>query len=563
MPRFATTCVLVLASCLAASAARPAPYPGHPVTSASIDAQDLSERVKALSDDAFEGRGPGTPAGEAAADWVAQEMRRIGLQPGNHGSYFQTVPAVTISLEPEQSSFQIASSKGTLTPQFLNDIVYLTPNFSTPDIRVRNSPLVFVGYGAVAPEYHWDDYAGVDVRGKTVVILINDPGNEDAHPDPKFFQGKAMTYYGRWTYKYEEAARHGAAAAIIVHEEGPAGVGWQVIRNTHSGDRLWLDSKDKNAGMVPIQAWITVQTAQELFRKAGMNYEDAKAAANKRGFHAVPMGDEKLNVSAHSKLSHMTTRNVIGVIPGSVHPDQYVLYSAHWDHLGMKPGVPGPDKIYNGAVDNAMGVAGILEIAEAIEHGDRPKRSVAFASWTLEESAILGSEYFARFPPWPLSHIVAGVNLDANLPEGPAHDMVVVGSGSSQLEDVLAGVLKKTGRVISPDPNPEKGLYFRSDHFSLAVRGVPMIYPKGGVDLVNGGKAAGYAVRDQYLLHKYHQPTDEWSKNWDLSGPVADLEVLKDFGLAIANSEQWPNWYPGNQFKAAHDRMMAQDNVTK
>jgi Zn-dependent M28 family amino/carboxypeptidase len=551
---------LATISCAAAAllliAAAPQ-WPAHPKTSAEITAADLSARDKAVSDDVFQGRGPGTKAGEAAAQWIADEMKRIGLQPGNHGSWFQPVPAVNIALDASKSSLTFDTPKGALDPKFPEDDVYWTPQFKSADVNVAKSPLVFVGYGVVAPEYHWNDYAGVDVKGKTVIILINDPGNEDAAPDPKFFKGKAMTYYGRWTYKYEEAARQGAAAALIVHETKPAAYGWEVVRNSNTGNKSWLAANNGNTNMVPIEGWITLDTARELFKRAGQDYDKLKAAADKPGFKAVPLTGETLTAHAHSTIARMTTRNVVGVVRGRTRPDEYILYTAHWDHLGVKPDVAGPDKIYNGAVDNGMGISSILEIAEKFANTKpAPERSVAFIAWTMEEQGLLGSQYFAEHPLWPLNHIVGGVNLDANIPEGRAHDMIVVGNGASELEDRLAAVLKTQGRTISPDPEPEKGYFYRSDHISLAKVGVPMLDPGGGYDLINGGKAAGQAIRDDYRIHHYHQPSDEWHADWDLSGPVSDLQALYEFGNQLANSDAWPNWYAGNEFRVTRDKEM-------
>jgi Zn-dependent M28 family amino/carboxypeptidase len=541
---------VVLTASLAAAQAPP-----HRATVADITAADLAARDKAIADDVFEGRGPGTKAGEQAADWIAGEMKSIGLQPGNHGGYFQDVPAVTITLDPSLSTLSVVTPQGLLTPKFADDVAWWTPQFASDTVKVANAPLVFVGYGVVAPEYHWNDYAGVDVKGKTVVILINDPGNEDPNPDTAFFKGRAMTYYGRWTYKYEEAARHGAAAAIIVHETAPAAYGWQVVRNSNSGAKSWLDDRDGNASMVPVEGWISLDTATELFRRAGLDYAAMKAAANKPGFTAVAMAGETLRAEAHSTVTHMTTRNVIGVVKGSVHPDDYILYTAHWDHLGVKPDIPGPDKIYNGAVDNGIGVAGMLEIGEAFAHRKPPpKRSVAIICWTLEEQGLLGSQYFAEHPVWPLSHIVGGVNIDADPPEGRAHDLVLVGGGASELEDWLADALKRQNRVISPDPEPEKGHFYRSDHISLAKVGVPMLDPDGGYDLVDGGKAAGQAVRDDYREHRYHQPSDEYDPHWDLTGPVDDLNAVYALGEALADSDSWPDWRADNEFRAIRDK---------
>ncbi len=544
----------LLALCLLASPAW-AQYPGHPMTTPAITAADLAARDRAIADDAFQGRGPGTQAGEAAAGWIADEMRRIGLAPGNHGSYFQDVPSVSITLDAARSRLAFTTPRGTLAPAFPADVVYWTPRFRADTVAVKDTGLVFVGYGVVAPEYHWDDYAGVDVRGKTVVLLINDPGNEDPHPDPAFFHGRAMTYYGRWTYKFEEAARHGAAAVMIVHETAPAAYGWQVVRNSNSGAKSWLDEADGNASFVPVQGWITRATAEKLFAAAGFDYAAEKRAANTPGFKPVPMKGLTMSAELHSTVAHVNTRNVIGMVRGARRPDEVVLYTAHWDHLGVKPDVPGPDKIYNGAIDNGMGVASILEIGEAFAHASPPpQRSIGIVCWTLEEQGLLGSQYFARHPVWPLAKIVGGINIDANLPEGPAHDLALIGNGASDLEDDLARALAAQHRTISPDPEPEKGSFYRSDHISLAKVGVPMLDPDNGFDLVAGGKAAGRALRDAYTANHYHQPSDEYDPHWDLSGPVQDLSVFYALGQALADSDRWPNWHQGNEFRAVRDR---------
>jgi Zn-dependent M28 family amino/carboxypeptidase len=550
--------ILLAAAALAvAGPVLAAQYPGHPKTVPDITAADISARDKAISDDAFEGRGPGTVNGEAAAQWIADELKRMHIKPANHGSYFQDVPAVNIMLDAKTSSFTFDTPKGAITPPFPDKVAYWTPQFSSDEVKVDKSPLVFVGYGVVAPEYHWDDYAGIDVKGKTVVILTNDPGNEDANPDPKFFKGKEMTYYGRWTYKYEEAARHGAAAAIIVHETYPAAYGWQVVRNSNSGNKSWLDAPDGDASMVPIEGWMTLDTAQDLFARAGLDYATLKAAANKPGFKAVPMVGETLSVDAHSTISHFKTRNVAGIIPGKLHPKDVLIFSAHWDHLGIKPDVAGPDKIYNGAVDNGMGVSSVLELAEKFRSEPPLKRSVAFLFWTMEEQGLLGSEYFAEHPLWPKDHIVGVINTDANGPKPISHDMSLSGSGQSHLEDYLAAALKTQGRTLSPDPQPEQGHFFRSDHFSLAKQGIPAISPGGGQDLVVGGPAAGKALADDYRDHRYHQPSDEWKPDWDLSGPLLDLKALYAMGVTLGNSDDWPGWYDGSEFKAARDATMA------
>jgi Zn-dependent M28 family amino/carboxypeptidase len=530
--------------------------PAHPRTVAAIKAADVNARVKALADDYYEGRGPGTPAGEKAADWIAAEMQRIGLKPGNAGSYFQDVPAVEITLDPAQSSLQIngPKKKDVLKPVFADEVVYWTRHAAAPDEAVKDSPLVFVGYGVSAPEENWDDFAGLDVKGKTLVVFINDPGF--ITHDASLFKGKAMTYYGRWTYKFEEAARRGAAAVLIVHETEPAAYGWQVVRNSNTGPKSHLDTPTHDMERVALEGWITTEVARKLFASAGLDYDQLRIAANNRGFKAIPMKGLTLNASLHSTLKQMTTRNVIGVIPGKSSPGEYFLYTAHWDHLGIKPEAPGADKIHNGAVDNATGVSAILEIAEKFAHGSKPKRSLGFIAWTMEEQGLLGSEYFANHPVVPVAKIVAGDNLDAMLPMGPARDLVVVGSGASEIEDVLADVLKAQQRTISPDPESEKGYYYRSDHINLARKGVPMLYDGGGLDLIAGGTAAGQAVRDEYRVKRYHQPTDEYDPAWDMSGPIDDLKVLYELGRRIANDGSWPNWRPGNEFRAIRDKSL-------
>ena len=534
-----------------------AAYPGHPATSPDITAADLSARDKAISDDAFEGRGPGTVNGEAAAQWIADELKGLGIKPADHGSYFQAVPAVSITLDAAHSHLTFSTPRGEMTPRFADEVVYWTRQFASPDVAVKNAPLVFVGYGVVAPEYHWNDYAGVDVKGKTVVILVNDPGNEDPHPDPNFFKGRAMTYYGRWTYKFEEAARQGAAAAIIVHETKPAGYPWQVVRTSNGAAKLWLEAGDQNRSALPIEGWITLDTARDLFSRAGLDYVKLKAAANQRGFRPVPMTGESLDVAAHSAISHLKTRNVVGIIPGATHPGDVVMFSAHWDHLGRKDNLPGKDKIYNGAVDNGMGVSMILELAQKFVHEPAPQRSLVFAFWTLEEQGLLGSEYFAEHPLWPRNHIVGVINLDGDGPRPRSHDIEASGTGQSEMEDVLKKALATQGRVLSPDPEPEKGGFYRSDHFSLAKRGIPAISPGGGRDLLVGGKAAGQKLVDDYTNNRYHQPSDEWRADWDLSGPVEDLQAYYLAGKDLANSDFWPNYYKASEFRAARDKDMA------
>ena len=538
----------------ASAASPPSSYPGHPNTRPEIRGEDFAARTKALADDRFEGRGPGTKNGEAAADWIADEMKRMGLKPGANGGYFQDVPAASITLDPAQSTFEISSRKGKLAPKFGDEVAFWTPRFDKEDQEVKNSDLVFVGYGVTAPQERWNDFKGVNVKGKTIVVLINDPGF--IVRDESMFKGRAMTYYGRWTYKFEEAARRGAAAVIIVHETEPAAYGWQVVRNSNQGAKYYLDKPNGNADLAMVHSWITTEVAKDLFARAGLSYDKLRLAANKRGFKPVRMKGLKLNATTHSAVARMNTRNVIGVVPGAEKPDEYVLYTAHWDHLGVKPGVPGDDKIHNGAVDNASGTAAVLEMAEAFAKKP-PRRSVMFAFVTLEEQGLLGSEYLAKHPPVPLGKIVAGMNFDGVGPSPGSHDMTIVGSGASELEDILAAELKKAGRVTAPDPEPEKGSFYRSDHISLAKVGVPELYAGGGIDLLEGGKEAGMALRDDYRANRYHQPSDEYDANWDWSGALRELRIFYAIGRELAMSADWPEWNQGEEFRAIRDRSRA------
>ena len=535
-------------------------------TTADINARDLAVRVETLADDTFEGRGPGTPVGEAAAAWIAAEMTRIGLEPGgDDGTYFQKVAMVNQTIDPEQSFLTFTAPDGTEMPTVLKeDSVIWTKQQGADKTSFAPSDVVFVGYGVVAPEYGWNDYADQDYTGKTVVILVNDPGF--ATGDPELFKGKAMTYYGRWTYKFEEAARQGAAAAIIVHETEPASYGWDVVKNSWSGAQSDLVRADGGANRAQVEGWITRDMAEKLFSTAGMDFEAMKTAAKTRGFQPAPLEDVKATGEIVQTIDKLDSRNVIGVLPGTTKPDEYVLYTAHWDHLGKKTGAktgaPGEDfyedQIFNGAVDNATGVSALLELAEAFAQ-EPHERSVMFLSVTLEESGLLGSEYFAENPTVPLNKIVAGLNMDGALPIGPTRNMVVIGYGASELEDRLAEILKADNRVVTPDGKPEAGYFYRSDHISLAKRGVPMLYADGGEDKVDGGIAAGKAAAAAYTAERYHKPMDEYSDDWDLSGFAQDIQALYAVGEGIADSSDWPTWYAGNEFEAARKESLASE----
>ncbi|MEO0981845.1 MAG: M28 family metallopeptidase [Pseudomonadota bacterium] len=533
-------------------------------TTAAITEDDLSVRIKTLSDDAFEGRGPGSEAGEAAADWIAAEMARIGLQPGVGDSYFQTVEMVEQTVDEALSSLTFdGGASGTPFPMTLReDAVLWTKRQNEMELSLEESELVFVGYGSVAPEYDWNDYAGLDARGKTVVMLVNDPGF--ATEDPDLFKARAMTYYGRWTYKFEEAARQGAAGAIIVHETAPASYGWDVVANSWSGAQADLVRPDGGAERAIAEGWITVETARKLFADAGLDFEEMKEAAKTPGFTPVEMGGMTASAEIVQSIERKESRNVVGVLPGETAPGEYILYTAHWDHLGKKSaertGEPGQDfyrdDIFNGAVDNATGVAAILDVAEAMA-GEPMERSVLFLAVTLEESGLLGSAYYAENPTVPPAQIVAGVNVDAPRPIGLTKDIVVIGSGASELEDRLAAIVAEQGRVVKPDPRPEAGFFYRSDHVEFAKKGVPMLYTKNGDDLVEGGEATGKAFETVYTAERYHKPFDEYDDNWNLSGLVQDVTTIHQLGRDLAQSDDWPEWRDGNEFKAIRDASRA------
>ena len=517
----------------------------------AINAADFEEHVKTLASDAFGGRAPGTPGEEASVDYIKTQFARIGLQPGNGSDWFQTVPMVeTTADETTALKLDVAGKPQVL--KFGSDMVIGTRTGKT-DVNVKDSELVFIGYGVDAPERHWNDYAGIDVKGKTVVMLVNDPGFH-AH-DAKLFDGKRMTYYGRWTYKFEEAGRKGAAAALIIHDTEGASYGWDVVKNSWSGPQYDLPAKDDPSPRIPAQGWITGEAANALFTGAGLDLAKLRAAANKPGFKPVAM-NAKLSFDLKSTSIEKNSRNVIGLLPGSETPDQAIIYMAHWDHLGTHPGETG-DNIYNGAVDNATGVAGILEIAEAFRKAPTPpKRSILFLAVTLEESGLLGSKYYVAHPVVPLDKTVAVFNIDALSPIGKAKDVTIVGKGSSELEDLLDAELVGQKRVSVVEDNTAAGYYFRSDHFNFAKAGVPALYLDSGTDLFEGGKSAGEAAGKDYTANRYHKPGDQYdAATWKVDGIVQDLETLYSIGAKLANDGQWPNWYAGNPFKAARDAM--------
>jgi Zn-dependent M28 family amino/carboxypeptidase len=520
----------------------------------TISMSDLRARIAEISDDKYEGRAPTTPGGIAASQWVADEMDRIGLQPAADGKWFQPTPLVESTLNTETSRLDFAAGGEPVAMPMMSDKIFWTKK-NDEHLSFDPTETIFVGYGVVAPEYGWDDYAGVDVTGKTVVMLINDPGF--VNPDGDKFNGKAMTYYGRWTYKFEEAGRQGAAAAIIVHETAPASYPWEVVSGSWSSAQYDLERPDGGANRTKLEGWISFDGAKRLFAAAGSDYEAMRDAAGKHGFKPSIMDGITVSGRVDSQIEHLVSRNVAGVIPGSKNPDEYVLFAAHWDHLGKKDVAEGEDGIFNGAVDNATGVAGILTIADAFMHQKTPpERSILFLAVTAEESGLLGSAYFAEAPFVPLKQIVGGINIDAMLPAGRSRDMEVVGFGSSEMEDILKAKAALHGKHLIPDQTPEAGHFYRSDHISLAKKGVPMLYGGGGTDLINGGKEAGEKLGKHYLEANYHKVTDEYSPDWDITGMTQDFDILYLVGEEMSHAGVWPNWYEGNEFKALRDSMM-------
>ncbi|MDR0184064.1 M28 family metallopeptidase [Lysobacter arvi] len=529
----------------------------------AINAADFAQHVKVLASDEFEGRAPGSAGEEKTVQYLEAQFKRMGLKPGNGESYFQTVPMVETTAD-ESATLNIDAKGKPHTLKFGTDMVVGTRT-GQKEVKVDGSQLVFVGYGVNAPEQNWNDYAGVDVKGKTVVMFVNDPGFHSQ--DPKLFEGKRMTYYGRWTYKFEEAARQGAAAAIIIHDTEGASYGWDVVKNSWSGAQFDLPAKDDPEPRLPVQGWMTGDAARSLLSDLGQNLDELYKAANKPGFKAIPL-DGRLSVDLKSTTSEKSSRNVVALLPGAKRPDEAIVYMAHWDHLGNHgheadehggagAGEPHADTIYNGAIDNATGVAGILEIAEAFsKQTPPPDRSLLFLAVTLEESGLLGSKYYVAHPSIPLNKTVAVINLDAMPVIGQAKDMTVVGFGSSELEDLLKAQAESQQRVLHAEATPEDGFYFRSDHFNFAKAGVPALYAKGGNDLIDGGVDAGRKAESDYRDNRYHKPGDQFDPAWKMDGVVQDLEALYGVGRTLAGDEQWPNWYEGNAFRGAHDKLM-------
>jgi Zn-dependent M28 family amino/carboxypeptidase len=545
---------LVAASCVTAVFAADAIEAAR----SSIQANDILQHIRVLSSDEFEGRAPGSKGEELTVKYLEEQFSRIGLAPGNpNGTWVQDVPLVGIRSTPT-ATLVVQGQTTTLEPK--TDVVAVSRHV-TPSVEVKDSDVVFVGYGVVAPEYGWNDYKNVDVRGKTLVMLVNDPAVPDprdpAKLDPALFRGVAMTYYGRWTYKYEIGSEKGAAAVIIVHETGPAGYPWTVVRDSWGGENFDLARADGNRGRVPVEAWITVDKARELLKRAGQDYDALKRAATRKDFAPVPL-PVRASFTIRNDTRSVQSKNVVARLEGSDPRlrDEYVTYTAHWDHLGKEPSLTG-DQIFNGALDNASGVATLLELAEAfVKLPERPKRSLLFLAVTAEEQGLLGAKWYAEHPLYPLEKTLANINMDGFNQWGRTRDIVVIGLGNSTLDDVVASVARRQDRVVAPDAEPEKGFFYRSDHFELAKQGVPALFTDAGVDYVGKPPGYGQKKRDEYTERDYHKPSDEIKPDWDLSGAVEDAQLLFEIGYRVAQDPKWPEWKPGTEFKARREAML-------
>ena len=536
------------------------PPPAVPLSAMpKIEPQPILDDIKVLASDKFEGRKPGTAGEDLTVDYLQSQLKAMGLKPGNpDGTYIQKVPLVGIT-GAQAKPLTIAKGSKSLTLAWKDEVVAWTKHVA-PTASIANSDVVFVGYGVEAPEYQWDDFKGVDVTGKTVVMLVGDPPVPDpsnaSKLDPKTFGGNAMTYYGRWTYKYEEGARKHAAAVLIVHETGPAGYGFQVVQG-NLGERFDTLTPDKNMGRAAIEGWLSLDAARKLFAFGGQDYDALKKQALSRDFKPVSLG-AKASMAIHNTIRTVNSRNVVAKLEGSDPQlrDQYVIYTAHWDHFGIGDPVNG-DKIYNGARDNASGTAGVLEIARAFTKVQpQPKRSILFLFVTSEEQGLLGSQYYSQMPLYPLAKTAANINIDELNVFGPTSDLTVIGLGASDLDDYLRQAAdEQSHRTLRPDPNPEKGFYYRSDHFNFALQGVPALDAEAGTESVDASNDVR-KKEDDWETHDYHQPSDEVRPDWNLNGAAQDTELLFAVGYRVANADKLPEWKPGNEFKAKRDAML-------
>ena len=560
-----TSCVLILNACdskqsssstanrAVAPAATEAPVT-DPITMAEEAISETAYRrhIETLASDAFGGRAPASPGEELTIEYLTTAFSELGLEPGNGESYIQNVPLAWVNAV-NQPALHISGGEGEdMNLAYTEDQVIWTRKQVT-DAAIENSEMVFVGYGIVAPERDWNDYAGIDVTGKTVVMLVNDPGYVTQNPE--LFNGNAMTYYGRWDYKFEEAARQGAAGAIIIHDTLPAAYGWSTVMNSWTGPQFAMVLPDKGGSLASVEGWIKLENARKMFNKAGLDLDALSTRARQPGFNAVPM-NLKASAMLVNETENVNSRNVAAILKGSEAPDEFFIYMAHWDHLGTDPTMEG-DNIFNGALDNATGTAALLEIARAYTSlPQAPRRSVMFLSVTAEEQGLLGSLYYAANPLVPLENTVAGLNMDGMNNLGETRDITVVGLGMSGLDEYLTSAAAEQEKILSADREAEKGYYYRSDHFELAKKGVPMLYPGSGYDHKEKGVEYGMQVSREYVSEHYHRVSDEYDLSWDVSGAMEDMKTFFRTGLSVANSEDWPNWSEGTEFKATRDAQL-------
>jgi Zn-dependent M28 family amino/carboxypeptidase len=549
---------------LLATALIAAPMLAHAADAPKIDPARLSAHIKVLSSDEFEGRGPATAGETKSVDYIVGQMKAIGLEPAGDPktdgtrAWTQDVPLGKFDIKgPVAAQFTVG---GKAVPLAQGEQIAIRAAMTNVDsVAIKDAPIVFVGYGVKAPERNWDDFKGLDVKGKILVVLINDPDFETG-PNTKDggdFGGKAMTYYGRWTYKFEEAARQGAAGVLIVHETAPASYGWATVKNSNTNTMFDIVRKEPAKSHPALESWIQRDVAVDLFKSTGLDFDALKKQAQGRDFKPVELKGATFSAAYAVDHSVIVSKNIAGRIKGSARPDETVIYSAHWDHLGVgQPDAKG-DKIYNGAIDNADGIAAILELARAFKSQPAPQRSILFLAVTAEERGLLGSEYYASNPLFPLSKTVSDLNIDALSAAGPSKDVTTSGDGKVDLQDLLVAKAKAHGRYFTPDPSPQAGHFYRSDHFPFAKRGVPAISVGSGEDLVKGGKEAGQKAEEEYTANRYHQPADEWSADWDLSGQAQDIGLFYEIGADLANSKTWPEWQAGSEFKALRDTTKA------
>jgi Zn-dependent M28 family amino/carboxypeptidase len=520
----------------------------------AINAEDLEKHIKMLSSDEFQGRQPSTIGEEKTINYLKSEFEKLGLEPGNGDSFFQEVPLVEIVTQVEPVLTIQGNGKETKL-NFRDEFVATSSHVTDEEIKIENAELIFCGYGIVAPEYNWNDYADANIKGKIAVVLVNDPGY--ATKDSNLFTGNAMTYYGRWTYKYEEAAKQGAAGILIIHETGAASYPWEVVRNGWTGPQFELVSEDKNLSDSKMTGWINTPKAEEIFAQAGLNYQEQIQSAEKPGFKAVPLNlTTSLNLKNTYKES--VSNNVLALYPGTDRKDEYVIFTAHWDHFGVDTTLPEGNQIYSGARDNATGTAALLEIAEAFTKLDeRPSRSILFLAVTAEEQGLLGSAYYGNNPIYPHNKTVAVINMDALNIFGRMKDMIVVGYGNSELDKYVEAAAKEHNRVVKPDPTPEKGIFYRSDHFSFAKHGVPSIYARGGEDHIEKGAEWGRKTIEDWTAKYYHKPEDKYDPEmWDLAGMVDDVQLLFRAAYMLSIEDTFPEWNEENEFKSIRDASM-------